>query len=281
MKINSFFRKIRRAVVFLCLTLLVPCLLSSCDEKMMDYEGPESVYFLQYTGMGMKYYNTSSTNLMNYTEQEIDYPVAVTVTGETRDYDRPYLIAAAEGTTAVEGVDYRIPSGGVIKAGTYNDTIIVKLLKNDKLYNESVKLVLTVVPNEYFTTDLSAIQPKDAFDPRFFELTFTSMMDKPFWWESYSTTTDVENGNLGFFTAKKISLINEQYNLTYADWLQGSGMTTTKVRYIYLRFGKYLIQQYRNHTPVLEDDGRLMWVTGCPWTSVVGQPWDGTFNPNY
>ena len=282
MKKNRLFTKIYRAVFLTCLMLLVPWFFTSCDEKMMDYEGTESVYFLQYTGIGMKHYNTTSTNLMNYTEKEVSFPVAVTITGEARDYDRPYLIAAAEGTTAVEGVDYTIPSGGVIKAGSYNDTIYVKLIKNEKLYNEEVKLVLTVLPNEYFTTDLSVFQSKDTFDPRIFELTFTSKMDKPFWWESYSTTTDVENGNLGFFTAKKITLINELFSLTYADWLQGSAvMTSMKVRYIYLRFGKYLIEQYRNHTPVLEDDGRLMWVNGCPWTSYIGQPWDGTFNPDY
>ena len=147
---------------------------------------------------------------------------------------------------------------------------------------QKVKLVVKLQPNEHFTTDLTKYTTKRAFDPRTFELSFTSMMEKPYWWEYYRATDEVENGNLGFFTDRKILLINDLYNLTYADWLEGSAsMNLTKVKFIYTRFAKYLIQQYRNHTPVLEEDGRLMWVTGCPWVSYIGQPWDGSFDESY
>jgi len=35
----------------------------------------------------------------------------------------------------------------------------------------------------------------------------------------------------------------------------------------------YLIQCYNDKKPVLEEDGRLMWFSGCPWLSKVGVPW--------
>lgn len=282
MKKNSIFKKAAGLGLYAFMATFAAVSFSSCDEEMMEYEGPDGVYLMHYEPMGGYEYNTKEVNLMNSAEKEVDFPLSVIITGKVRDYDRPYLIAAVDSSTAVAGEDYILPEGGVIKAGEYTDTLHVKLLKNSKLEKEKVKLIVKVLPNEHFTTDLTKYTTDRKFDPRIFELTFTSIMDKPYWWEYYNASSNVENGNLGFFTAKKISLINELYGLTYADWIEGSPtMNLTKVRFIYIRFGKYLIEQYRNRTPVLEEDGRLMWCYGCPWTSYIGQPWDGTFNPNY
>lgn len=279
MKKNNISKRVSRLAL---LALSAAVSFSSCEEKMMDYDGPDGIYLMHYQPAGGYEYNTTEYNLMNSAGQEVDFPLSVTITGQIRDYDRPYLIAAADSSTAVAGEDYILPQGGVIKAGEYRDTLYVKLLKNDKLLKQKVKLVVKMQPNEHFTTDLTKYTTKRAFDPRTFELSFTSMMEKPYWWEYYRDTEEVENGNLGFFTDRKIMLINELYNLTYADWLRDSPtMSLTKVEFIYRRFAKYLIQQYRNHTPVLEEDGRLMWVIGCPWVSYIGQPWDGSFDESY
>ncbi len=255
-----------------CLMLFVSCLLSSCDEKMMDYEGPESLYMNAKSG---------ESNLMMLSGDTIDYTIKVLTTGKIYDYDRPYQFIATENSTAVAGTDYILPQGGVMAAGEYESEIHVKLLKNDKLLTERVNLTIRLVPNEHFTTDFPKPEKETDTDLSSFMLTFTSIMEEPYWWPYYDESTKAENGNMGFFTVKKISMMNELYGMTYADWLEGNGMTTTRVQYIYMRFAKYLIQQYRNHDPLLEDDGRLMWVTGCPWTSVIGEPWDGTFNESY
>jgi hypothetical protein len=218
---------------------------------------------------------------------EVEFGFNVMVTGEPKDYDRPYRVGVvADSTTAVAGTDFILPEGGVIKAGEVSDSLYVKLLKNDKLQETSVRLYIQVLPNEHFSTNFSQFahdgREYNVFDPRVYDLTFTSMMTKPYWWESYSTSNPVENGNLGYFTAKKITLINELYSLTYADWLKtdegGTGaINLTRVKVIYKKFARYLIEQYKNRTPVQEADGRLMWVIGCPWESVVGQAWDGTY----
>ena len=36
---------------------------------------------------------------------------------------------------------------------------------------------------------------------------------------------------------------------------------------------KYLQDLYDKGTPVLEDDGRLMYFMGVSWTTIVGVPW--------
>ena len=281
--------KIWKSCCSLCLFFMLVTL-ASCEKSLMSYEGPESIYFSMQKNANPEedvYLPDASINLMNQVGSEVEYGFNVMVTGEPKDYDRPYLIGVvADSTTAVAGTDYILPEGGVIKAGQVSDSLYVKLLKNDKLQETSVRLYVQVLPNEHFSTTFSQFahdgREYNVFDPRVYDLTFTSMMAKPYWWESYSTSNPVENGNLGYFTAKKITLINELYSLTYADWLDtdegGTGaMNLTRVKVIYKKFALYLIEQYKNRTPVLEADGRLMWVTGCPWESVVGQAWGGTY----
>jgi hypothetical protein len=41
--------------------------------------------------------------------------------------------------------------------------------------------------------------------------------------------------------------------------------------------GRHLQALYDARTPILEDDGRLMWVNAVSWTSIVGEPWDGQY----
>jgi hypothetical protein len=274
-----------------CLGLLVMlAFFTACEKSLMNYEGPESIYFSMQKNANPEesvYLPDASINLMNQVGSEVEFGFNVMVTGEPKDYDRPYRVGVvADSTTAVAGTDFILPEGGVIKAGHVSDSLYVKLLKNDELQKKSVRLYVQVLPNEHFSTNFTQFahdgREYNVFDPRVYDLTFTSMMTKPYWWESYSTSNPVENGNLGYFTAKKITLLNELYSLTYADWLKtdegGTGaINLTRVKVIYKKFALYLIEQYKNHTPVQEEDGRLMWVIGCPWESVVGQAWDGTY----
>lgn len=270
---------------YLCLlAVLLAC--ASCEKSMMGYEGTEAIYFsMQKDGKSSEnvYLPNISINLMNYVGDEVELALNIKITGDTKDYDRPYRVGiVADSTTAVAGIDYILPEGGVIKAGQYSDSLYVKLIKNDKLQETSVRLLVQVLPNEYFSTDFSQFahdgRSYNVFDPRVYDITYTAQMTEPYYWTSVNEDNIVENGNLGYFTVKKITLINELYSLTYADWQEEStSMSSTRVKVIYKKFALYLIQQYKNRTPVLEDDGRLMWVTGCPWTSVVGEPWDGTY----
>ena len=281
--------KIWKSCSSLCMLFMLVTF-SSCEKSLMSYEGPESIYFSMQKNADPEenvYLPDASINLMNQVGDEAKFGFNVMVTGAPKSYDRPYRVGVvADSTTAVAGTDYILPEGGVIKAGQVSDSLYVKLLKNDKLQETSVRLYVQVLPNEHFSTNFTQFghdgREYNVFDPRVYDLTFTSMMTKPYWWESYSSSNPVENGNLGYFTAKKITLINELYSLTYADWLDtdegGTGaMNLTRVQVIYKKFARYLIEQYKNHTPVLEADGRLMWVIGCPWESVVGQAWDGTY----
>ena len=284
--INSTLRKSAR-----CLGLLAMLSLgTSCEKSLMDYEGPESIYFSmqwQADPETDQYENYTELNMMTYPESEIKFGFNVKITGDAKDYDRPYRIGiVADKTTAEAGTDYILPEGGVIKAGELTDSLYVTLIKNEKLEEASVILSVQVLPNEHFSTSLAQFSHDDResnrFDPRVFDLTFTAMMAEPYEWPINYEYYGYENGDLGFFTKKKITLVNELYGLTYADWLEeeegGTGeIDSIRRQVIAKRFARYLIEQYKNGTPVLEEDGRLMWAEGCPWDSYPGVPWDGTF----
>ena len=274
-----------------CLGLLAMLLtFGACEKSLMSYEGPESIYFSMQKNASPTedvYQTGGFINLMNFAGDEVEYGFNVVVTGDPKDYDRPYRVGfVADSTTAVSGTDFILPEGGVIKAGEVSDSLYVKLLKTDKLNETEVRLYVQVLPNEHFSTDFCEFahdgREYNVFDPRFWDLTFTGMMSEPYWWSGNDEDELEEDYELGRFTVKKITLLNELYSLTYADWLDtdegGTGaMNSTRVTVIYKKFARYLIEQYKNRTPVLEADGRLMWVEGCPWVSIVGEAWDGTY----
>ena len=77
----------------------------------------------------------------------------------------------------------------------------------------------------------------------------------------------------GAFSRKKLELICERFNLTYNDFMSNETMPSALQMLIYKSMSTYLIQCYNDKKPVLEEDGRLMWFSGCPWLSKVGVPW--------
>ena len=121
------------------LAVLLVC--SACEKSMMSYEGPESIYFsMQKDAKPSEnvYKRNSWINLTLYMQDEVEYGLNVKITGDPKDYDRPYQITViADSTTAVAGEDYIIPEGGVIKAGQISDSLYVKLKKNEKLERKS------------------------------------------------------------------------------------------------------------------------------------------------
>lgn len=265
------------------LGLLAACLLmASCKEELMEYNGPDSVYFKMYNRGIATYFDTETINLMDYVGSVVNYDLVVSITGKAAPYDRPYLVSVVDSlTTAIPSVEFDIPQGGIMKAGAYSDTLHITLHRSDRLEEEMVQLAVTLAPNEYFDVNVKKYS-STYFDPRLFTLKYTGVLEEPFWFPYHSKSTKVESENLGFFTAKKFTMINDMFGYTYSDWKDGGRIAEASlqldvVKRITFIFSAYLIEQYRNHTPVLEADGRLMWVTGCPWTSVVGQAWDGVY----
>ena len=281
----------KRFLYYIWILLL---LLSGCEKDLMDYEGLEGVYFAVQWGDSWgsektwPYQPYTEVNFITLPGDTASVFVRVMATGPLKDYDRPFRVEVdADSTDLTENVDYLPLTGeGVIKAGETSADVEVRLIRTNILQEGEQRLGLKLVANEYFSL---AFPEWDAlvnshqsgpihehFDASLHVLRISDFMVKPKVW----TGTDVspynggyESGIWGAFSRKKLNLMCERFNLTYNDFMSTETMPNALQTLIYKSMSKYLIQCYNDKQPVLEDDGRLMWVEGCLWMSKVGVPW--------
>lgn len=282
--------------------LILPMLfLAGCEKDLMGYEGLEGVYFAVQWGSswgGEKswpYQPYTEVNFMTVSGDEADVSLKVMVTGPVKDYDRTFKVAInPDSTTAVINVDYKsISEECVVKAGEYVSSVTARLIRTEALQSHTLKLGLQLVP----TSQLALSFPEwdavagytsgtvyEHFDASQHSILFTDMMTRPLQWVG----TDVspynggyESGSWGAFSRKKLLMICDRFDLTYNDFLSKETMPSALQTLIYKTMATMLIERYNAKNPVLEDDGRLMWFSGCPWMSKVGVPWipdEGYYN---
>jgi hypothetical protein len=285
--------------------------LGSCEQKeLKDYDGPESVYFfVQHYPEGY----VSSGTISSIDDWVVDSVskvefvklgavtryetlIRVKTTGATKNYDRTFRMKIdTDSTTAVEGMDYEaFPLEGVISANTIYTDIPITLLRNVQLQTSERQLVLQLLPTDDFTLDFSVWRGVNdqLYSHRYDKLTFNAtrhairvndIMPKPSRWPTEGTPTltyKEGDGYFGMFSQKKLLLICEQLDLTYDYFTSAETMSVYMCINIAVYMSEYLKQQYLNRTPVLEEDGRLMWFLYCQnlfQSSGPGVPWDGTF----
>ncbi len=279
---------------YLIITAGIIFITVSCNKEMMDYEGPESVYFAARDGnttmseTGWPYVPYTNVEFVKTTSDTIIKNILIRATGETKTYDRVIdFEVIADSTNAVKGVHYDIPENVIMKAGSVETTIPVTLIRKPDMKVELIKLQLKLKENEFFTLIFKSWEnPKDltsgtiynGFDASRHNVICSDILVKPAnWIGSFDATTKKEKSAFGAFSAKKFLLIQSVMGYTYSDFMSSQTMTIG-VQYAISRYmSNYLVGKYKAHTPVLEDDGRLMWFEYCPWSSFEGVPWDGIY----
>lgn len=267
--------------------------LTSCEKEMMGYEGMEGVYFAVQSGAyygserNWPYVPYTDVNFMDQNHDTVDVGLKVMITGETKTYDRTYGIAVDnDSTTAKLDVDYLdVPTLGTIKAGEDADTIHVRIVKTDLLDDSTLTLGIKLIASDQLGLSFPSFDAVSGytagtvyknFDASKHTIRFTASITRPKVW----TGTDVspynggyESGMWGAFSKKKLELMCKLFDLTYKDFSSTATMPMVLQTLITKKLSAYLIQQYNNKTPVLEDDGRLMWCEYCPWQSKIGEKW--------
>lgn len=269
-------------------------LFTSCEREMMSYDGPESVYFAVQGGnswgslSNWPYVPFTNVEFVKTTKSELPVSIVVRTTGPSKDFPRIVdFQIVGDSTTAVQGVDYEIPDNVVIEAGSTETIIPLLIRKSQKMKTDTVKIQLKLVQNEYFSLifkswdnpkELTSGTIYEGFDASRHNIICTDILVKPAnWIGSADATTNKEKSAFGVFSAKKFNLINEVMGYTYTDFMSSETMTIG-VQYAISRYmSNYLVGKYKQHQPVLEDDGRLMYFEYCPWSSFVGVPWDGVY----
>jgi hypothetical protein len=180
-----------------------------------------------------------------------------------------------------------MPHSVILEAGKMEATIPVTLVRKPEMKNQLVKLQIKLVENEFFSLifkswdnpkDLTSGTVYNGFDASRHNIICSDILVKPAnWIGSFDATTKKEKSAFGEFSAKKFLLIQSVMGYQYSDFMSSTTMTIG-VQYAISRYmSNYLVGKYKAHTPVLEDDGRLMWFEYCPWSSYAGVPWDGVY----
>lgn len=264
-------------IISIAAALLGTFALVGCVKELQTYNGDDCVYFDVHWGVewleGMwahQYYSTVPFGAMNesdYTLKNID----VRVSGMLSDKDRlVHIIANPDSTTLIAGVEYDPIDGDyLIRAGETTTTLYIYFHRTERMLNDTLQLQLKIVEAEgldvsrfpdYDDGNHVAYRTKDAHfdynhDAQIHNIFVFDTVVKPGgWWGTAA------GGTWGLFSAKKWRLMMDLTNTVVSDYASTSTMTTNRAQSIGRTVAEYLWEQVQKRTPVIDEDGSMMWV---------------------
>jgi len=272
------------------LVLPLALFLSGCQKEMMEYEGKEGVYFAVQHGNKSLSINSwpfqpfSDVAFVSIGKNEVDFPVKVMITGPVKNYDRVFRLAVnPDSTTAIEGQHYMpLQTEWKVPAGKVSVDVNIRLKRSPDLETKAVTLGLKLVETNDFKLsfpewdaipNLTGGVVVKEFDASLHTLRINDLMIQPAIWPGSIQPVNRESGLFGVFTRKKMQFLIDNLGLKYEDF--ASSETMPQARYILVASDAAAILKARfdAKNPVLEDDGRLMFIGAVPWTSVIGVPY--------
>jgi len=264
--------------------------MQSCEREIMSYEGKPGIYFAVQHGFSgggettWPYQPNTNVEFFKILEDEATVNIKVMATGPVSNIDRPFKIEInPDSTNAVLGTHYEALSGNFfIPKGEAYTNISLKVKRTSDMQEKDIKIGLKLIPNEHFelafpefhaVEDLYYGDIVESFDASLHSVIINDVMTKPSEWYGQADNTGKEGGLFGEFSRKKLELICEVCNLTYADFCDSSIMISLLRYEIRNTMSRYLTLALESGNPILEDDGRLMWVMSCSWSSYLGVPY--------
>lgn len=271
--------------------MLVFVIINSCTKEIEFYDGEEGIYFnVQYGpewGNERVWANQQLTNVefFNIPGSVDTLYLKVMTTGRAKDYDRHFFAeVVTDSTTAIEGDNYEKLIGKyTVKAGEYFTHIPVVLNRTENIQAEAKSMLIRLIPSEDFTIGIPVWKKipgqwdgvvKGDFKADEHKLIITDFLSKPARWIGMNNA-GLEAGQWGEYSQKKFVLICDQFELSPSEFMTASTMPDAKRTVIKEHMVRYLQNLYNQKTPILEEDGRLMWFMGVSWTSRIGVPWKG------
>lgn len=212
--------------------------LAACSEsEIAPYAGADGIYFNNRLANGQLADSTAQTFI--YTDATtIDVPVTIQVMGRAADYDRP--VALTVGGDATEGVDYTLPVAPIVRAGDYSVSYIVRLIKTPALSSATKHVVLTLAPNDWFTTRFTHEGDSTATSPAVSTLRYAVSFSNQFTVAPAGWNTDFA----GPFTARKFEfLVGHFTDIARADYNVSGKITLAMWTYMQQTANDYIAQQ--------------------------------------
>jgi hypothetical protein len=268
---------------------------AGCNEQEIEmYSGEEGVYFYigERVSVGDIYLDSITTIQFGRLQvSEVERVFRVMTTGRIKDYDRKVKIEVnADSSTAVAVLNYApLEDFYIVEAGKQYVDIPIRFFDNENIAEEEKRLDIRLLPTEDFTIGIPTWYPVSGsttsadskpVDCTRHRILVSGFVPQPRGWSgSYNATTLVETGIMGAFSMEKLQVICDVCHMDY-EYFDTRINSTPQRTAIAESVALYLIRKYRERDPVLERDGRLMWVQRVGWTSTIGVPWDGYFNPS-
>lgn len=268
----------------ICAVTCLMALFLSCEKELMTYEGKDCLYFdirnevawLDPATWSHEHYSVVSFG--STLEDEISLNLKVQASGMPSSVDREFKVVVVKDSTEVQDGDYDgLASSYVIKAGETNTIINLRFHRADYMKNDTLKLQLGLVENEYFSlkyTDFG--KAPEQYDPTpapWFDYNHDAsvhnifvfdVMSRPKQWQGNDANGI---GTFGAFSAKKWRLIMDLSGTTIDDFSSEKTMPAARMKAIGETLARYLLEKASSREPVLEEDGTMMY---CNAVSTLG-----------
>ena len=240
--------------------LLVPvCFLGACKKQdiVAGSNARASVYFIY----PINYGSPSSFDSLNYTfvgksSTVTDDTVWLTVraAGNVADHDRPIdLAAVGAGTTAVEGVHYKLLQYAMPK-DSFQTRLGVVLLRDPSLLDTSVVLNLHLKSSSDFPESMKDTIMDDGkfYTKSSLKVVFTDRLIKPNNWDSYLVTF------FGAYSEVKFRFITSVLGVSSFPDAGPGRITFPQIQYYQNVVRNALVDYNAAHGPLLDENGNAV-----------------------
>ena len=275
---------------------LLLAVLTSCERELMTYEGKDCLYFdirnevawLDPDTWSHEYFSTVSFG--STMDNEIKKSFKVQAAGMPSSVDREFSVIVVKDSTELKEGDFTgLASSYCIKAGETSTSIDLTFHRGAHMKNDTLQLQLALVANEYFSLMFDEIgRSPEQYSPTenakfdynhnasIHNIFVFDVMSRPKQWQG----NDANGlGTLGAFSAKKWMLMMEVTGTTIEDYADASTMPNIRMTAIGETMSKFLLEKARANTPVLEDDGTMMFFMKVG-PSYAADGWNPYTDPN-
>ena len=261
-----------KLISFIALFMAV---LTSCERELMTYEGKDSLYFdirnevawLDPDTWSHEYFSTVSFG--STVDNEISKSFTVQAAGMPSSVDREFRVVVVNDSTELQEGDFTgLAESYCIKAGETSTTIELTFHRGAHMKNDTLQLQLALVANEHFSLMFDEIgRSPEQYAPTenskfdynhnasIHNIFVFDVMSRPKQWSG----NDANGlGLLGRFSAKKWLLMMEVTGTTIEDYADAATMPTIRQQAICQTMSTFLLEKARANTPVLDEDGTMM-----------------------
>lgn len=146
--------------------------------------------------------------------------------------------------------------------------IPVLFYRQPEMKNDTVTLGLKLVANDHFSLTFKEFDKMEGFtsgsvvfeqfDATMHKILVTDIMPKPSQW--------LDN-TFGTFTPEKLNRMCLELGYTYDDFQDPRKMNYVEQYTVARKFAEILNKAYENGEPILENNGQMMWVSGCVYAN--------------